>query len=288
MKQLTVLSGKGGTGKTTVVASFAFLADSVLIVDADVDAPDLHLLLSPTVVEAQEFKGSKLAVIDEGRCFKCGICRDHCRFEAISENIEIDCLACEGCGVCLAVCPSGAVTMVEQVVGKTFISRTRYGSMVHARLFPEQANSGKLVTLIRELARNLAEKENSCLIIIDGSPAIGCPVIASATAVDAALIITEPTMSGLHDLKRTSELLQHFSGRTFVAINKYDLNEEKTGEILEYCERNNLGLIGKIPFNPVVIRAMLEGKPVLEYAPQSDVSVELKKMWEKLRSFLGE
>ncbi|MGB9833827.1 MAG: P-loop NTPase [bacterium] len=283
MKQLAVLSGKGGTGKTTVVASLAVLAHQAIVVDCDVDAPDLHLLLEPTVIKAQEFKGSKLAVIDETKCLKCGLCVEGCRFNAIKENIEVDPFACDGCRVCEVICRQGAITLRERVAGQAFVSRTKYGFMAHALLSPGQANSGKLVTLTRLFARILAEKEKSPLLMIDGPPGIGCPVIASVTGVDVGLIVTEPTMSGIHDLKRALELLKHFSVPAFVCVNKYDINEENAKKIVGFCRINNLEFIGKIPFDPIVTEAMLQGKPVVEFAPESDVAEEINKIWENLR-----
>ncbi|MDI6869220.1 MAG: P-loop NTPase [Coprothermobacterota bacterium] len=287
MKQLAVLSGKGGTGKTTIVASLAVLADQAIVVDCDVDAPDLHLLLEPTVIKTQDFQGSKVAVIDEAECLKCGLCLEKCRFDAIKENIEIDPFACDGCGVCAVVCPQKAIRLTERTAGQAFISKTKYGFMAHALLSPGQANSGKLVTLTRFFARILAEKEKSPLLIIDGPPGIGCPVIASVTGVDYGLIVTEPTMSGIHDLRRALDLLKHFSLPAFVCINKYDINEDNAQKIESFCRVNGLEFVGKIPFDPVVTEAMLEGKPVVEFAPESPVAREIKNMWERLRIHLG-
>ena len=184
MKQITVLSGKGGTGKTTITASFAVLAKNAVVADCDVDAPDLHMLLHPQIIRTQEFKGSKLAAIDESKCVKCGLCREKCRFDAIIENFSVDTFSCEGCGVCTIVCPVNAITLTERISGHAYISKTRYGFMAHAMLIPGEANSGKLVTLVRQNAKVLAEKEDSDLIMIDGPPGIGCPVIASVTGVD--------------------------------------------------------------------------------------------------------
>lgn len=283
MKQLTVLSGKGGTGKTTLVASLAVLAQQAVVVDCDVDAPDLHLLLQPKIIKSQEFKGSKLATIDKEKCIKCGLCLEKCRFNAITESIEIDPLACDGCGVCAVICPQEAITLKERVAGQTFISKTKYGAMTHALLSPGQSNSGKLVTFTRLLARILADTEKSPLIIIDGPPGIGCPVIASVTGIDAGLIVTEPTMSGIHDLKRAWGLLKYFSIPAFVCINKYDINEENTKKILDYCRLYGLEFLGKIPFDPMAVEAMLQGKPVLEFAPESAIAKEIVKIWDKLR-----
>ena len=201
MKQITVLSGKGGTGKTTITASFATLTKNAVIADCDVDAPNLHMLLHPQVLKTQEFKGSKLAVIDKAKCTECDICRENCKFDAINESLQIDPFSCEGCGVCVFVCPEKAISLEERVSGHAFISKTKYGIMSHARLKPGEANSGKLVTLVRNNARQIAEKGKCDLVLIDGPPGIGCPVIASITGVDVGLIVTEPTMSEFMTLR---------------------------------------------------------------------------------------
>jgi len=286
MKQLTILSGKGGTGKTTITASLAVLAKNVVIADCDVDAPDLHMLLHPTVYETQEFKGSKLAIIDKTKCIECGLCREKCRFNAITDDFKVNPFSCEGCGVCMTVCPAKAVTLRERISGHAYISKTKYGFMTHALLTPGEANSGKLVTLVRHNAKILAEKENSSLIIIDGPPGIGCPVISSVTGVNAGLIVTEPTMSGIHDLKRALQLLTHFNVPSFVCINMYDINTDNTKKTTSFCKENDIEVIGKIPFNPIVTKAMINGKPIVEYAPKSDVAEEIRNMWKKLLSAL--
>jgi MinD superfamily P-loop ATPase len=280
MKQLTILSGKGGTGKTTLTASLAVLARSATIADCDVDAPDLHMLLHPEVIKTKEFKGSKLAVIDKTKCDNCGVCREKCRFDAITEAKEVDPIACEGCGVCAAICPSDAITMIERVSGYAYISKTKYGFMAHALLNPGESNSGKLVTLVRQNARILSEKENSDLIIIDGPPGIGCPVIASVSGVDVGLVVTEPTMSGIHDLQRALQLIKHFNVKPLVCVNMYDINKDNTNKILGFCEENSIKVVGRISFNPKVTEAMVNGKPIIEYAPESDVSKEIEKIWK--------
>jgi MinD superfamily P-loop ATPase len=280
MKQLTILSGKGGTGKTTLTASLAVLAGDAVLADCDVDAPDLHMLLHPEVIKTQVFKGSKLAVIDTTKCDNCGVCREKCRFDAITEAIEVESIACEGCGVCAAICPSDAINMIERVSGYAYISKTKYGFMAHALLSPGESNSGKLVTLVRQNARILSEKENNDLIIIDGPPGIGCPVIASVSGVDLSLVITEPTMSGIHDLQRALQLLKHFSIKPLVCVNMYDINKENTDKILEFCEENNIKVVGRIPFNPKVTEAMVNGKTIVEYAPESNVTREIKAIWK--------
>ena len=287
MKQITVLSGKGGTGKTTITASFAVLAKNAIIADCDVDAPDLHMLLHPQIMETNKFKGSKSAVIDEAKCTKCGLCREKCRFDAITENFQVAPLACEGCGVCTIVCPASAVTLTERISGHAYISKTKYGLMAHAMLSPGESNSGKLVTLVRQNAKILAEKENADFIIIDGSPGIGCPVIASVTGVDVGLAVTEPTMSGIHDLERALQLLKHFNVPPIVCINMYDINRDNTEEIIRFCEKSGVQVAGKIPFNPIVTEAMVEGKPVQEYALGSDVAQEIGAVWKSILSVLG-
>ena len=286
MKQLTVLSGKGGTGKTTITASLAVLAKNAVVADCDVDAPNLHMLLHPKVIETQKFKGSKLAVIDESECTECGLCREKCRFDAITAEIKIEPVACEGCGVCTIVCPVNAITLIDRISGHAYISKTEYGSMAHAILSPGEANSGKLVTLVRQNAKILAERERNNLIIIDGPPGIGCPVIASVTGVNAGLVVTEPTMSGIHDLERAMQLLRHFNVLPFVCVNMYDINIDNTDKIASFCKENGIEVVGKISFNPVVTEAMINGKCVVEYAPESYVAKEITKMWKKILSSL--
>jgi MinD superfamily P-loop ATPase len=280
MKQLTILSGKGGTGKTTLTASLAVLARNATIADCDVDAPDLHILLHPEVIKTQEFKGSKLAVIDKTKCDNCGVCGEKCRFDAITETKEVDPIACEGCGVCAAICPSDAITMIERVSGYAYISKTKYCFMAHALLSPGESNSGKLVTLVRQNARILSEKENSDLIIIDGPPGIGCPVIASVSGVDVGLVVTEPTISGIHDLQRALQLIKHFNVKPLVCVNMYDINKDNTDKIFGFCEENNIKVVGRIPFNPKVTEAMVNAKTIIEYAPESDVAKEIEKIWK--------
>jgi MinD superfamily P-loop ATPase len=288
MKQLTILSGKGGTGKTSITASFAVLAKNAVVADCDVDAPDLHMLLHPEVIKVQEFIGSKMAVIDKAKCIRCGFCRETCNFGAITSDLEVDAIACEGCGVCKVACPVGAIALAQRVSGKAFISRTKYGFMSHALLYPGESNSGKLVTLVRQNAKILAEKENCDLIIIDGSPGIGCPVIASITGVDAALVVTEPTLSGIHDLERVLKLLDHFNVVPSVCINMYDVNTDNTNKILNFCRENRINVVGIIPFNSEVTQAMVNGKTIVEFSPESSVTEEIRSMWKKISSSLGQ
>lgn len=286
MKELLVISGKGGTGKTIITGAFAALARNKVIVDCDVDAADLHLLLHHTVKEAHLFKSGKLPVIDENRCTQCGICREVCRFDAVKEDIIISHIDCEGCGFCSFACPQEAITMVENVSGEWYISDTRYGPLVHARLRPAEENSGKLVTLVKKKAREIAEKHGHDLILIDGSPGIGCPVIASLSGVSCAIIVTEPTISGLHDATRVVEVANHFGVPVRAIVNKYDLNSGMTEKIEKYFTRNGVGIAGKIAFDESVVRAMVQGKTIVEYA-DGIAKDTVQKIWERLAEDLA-
>lgn len=280
-KEITILSGKGGTGKTSVTASLAVLAKNAVFTDCDVDAPDLHMLLKPKIIERQEFKASRVAVIDSEICVQCKKCEEYCRFGAITDQV-IDPILCEGCGVCVYVCPLAAIKLEKRVSGQAFISKTKYGLMSHALLNPGEENSGKLVSLVRKNAKKIAEKEKCDLIINDGPPGIGCPVIASVGGVDLGVIVVEPTLSGIHDMKRALNLLEHFKIPALVCINKYDLNENNTSNIFDFCESNNVKVVGKLPFDPIVTKAMVAGKPVIEYAPDSKISREIEKMYKNI------
>ena len=284
MKQLTVISGKGGTGKTTLTAAFAHLADNPVIADCDVDAADLHLLLTPQLIKQELFYGNLVASIDIERCSRCGLCEEICRFGAIT-SFQVDHTSCEGCGVCAYVCPEEAVSMKERLCGQWFISDTKEGPMVHAKLGIAAENSGKLVSLVRQAAKDLAEKENRNIIIIDGPPGIGCPVIASIGGVDLVLAVTEPTLSGMHDLKRILEVAEHFGIKAYVCINKFDINPDNTQLIADYCIEKGHEVIGKIPYDPAVTRAMINGLSVVEY-PCNDVTFEIKKIWECIEGAL--
>ena len=281
LKQITVLSGKGGTGKTTLVASFAVLAGNLVVTDCDVDAPNLHMLLGPVEMRRQEFKGSKVAVMDDSRCNQCGKCEEGCRFGAI-KGLKIDPVLCEGCGLCVYLCPTGAIRLEERTRGCAYISRTKYGFMSHARLNPGEENSGKLVTLVRQNASRIAEEEKLDLVLNDGPPGIGCPAIASASGVDLGIVVVEPTLSGIHDMERALRLLRHFRVKSVVCINKHDLNAENTEEVERRCADDGLVVAGRISFDPVVTHAMVSGKPVLEHSPDSTVSREIKEVWGKV------
>jgi MinD superfamily P-loop ATPase len=286
LKQITVLSGKGGTGKTTLVASFAALAQKMVVTDCDVDAPDLHLLLNPEIQRKMEFKGSKLAVIDESKCIHCGKCAELCRFDAI-ESYVVDSILCEGCGVCAYTCPVKAIELRERLSGYAFISKTKFGPMSHARLIPGEENSGKLVTLVRQNAKNIAEDNGCELILNDGSPGIGCPVIASVAGADLGFVVVEPTLSGIHDLKRAIALLNHFKIKPLVCVNKYDINRENTDKIVEFCEFESVEVIGKIPFDSFITKAMVAGKSIIEYSPKSMTSRTISNVWKQTLKILN-
>nr|CBH37733.1 conserved hypothetical protein, containing CobQ/CobB/MinD/ParA nucleotide binding domain, and 4Fe-4S binding domains [uncultured archaeon] len=283
LRQITVISGKGGTGKTTLVGSFAALAENKVIADCDVDAPDLHLLVHPEIIKKEEFKGVKVAVMDKTLCTECGTCEETCRFNAIASTEEsgyaVNPARCEGCGACVFTCPQEAVTLKERVSGYAFTSKTNYGPMVHAQLNIAEEASGKLVTVVRNNAQQVAEKEGCELILIDGSPGIGCPVIASLTGVDLALIVTEPTMSGLHDLERIMDVTRHFGIASAVCINKYDINEENSKRITEFCRQRGIQVVGNIPYDSVVTEAMVAGMPVVEFS-RGVVLDAIKDVWE--------
>ncbi|MBS3736264.1 MAG: ATP-binding protein [Candidatus Bipolaricaulota bacterium] len=287
MKQILVISGKGGTGKTTLVSSFASLAGGKVLSDCDVDAADLHLVLSPRVNRKEEFSGGKEAVKDSSKCTECGLCYEGCRFDAIDENYEIDHFRCEGCGVCAYVCPEGAITMEDVLSGYSLESSTEHGSMIHGELQAGEEASGKLVTEIKQKAKKLAEEEGQELVIIDGSPGTGCPVIASLADVDFALVVTEPTESGLSDLKRVVELSKNFEVEPAIVVNKHDLNHQKVSEIEKYAEGHDIPIIGRIPYDSNVTRAMVEGESIVEYSDDG-ASEAIREIWRKVENKLLE
>jgi MinD superfamily P-loop ATPase len=284
MKQIAVVSGKGGTGKTSIVASLAAKAcGRAVYADCDVDAPDLHLILHPEVHERREFFGIKRAFIDSSKCTQCGSCQDACRFEAIA-NFQVNAALCEGCGVCRLVCSAEAVEMRESLAGYACLSDTRFGPLVHAKLFPGEEASGKLVAMVREMARNLAASRKLDLVLIDGSPGIGCPVIASLTGVDLALVVTEPTITGEHDLVRVLDVAGHFGINTAVCINKYDLNLAASRRIEALCEERVIMVAGRLPFHSSVAEAIMLGRAVVEIG--GPVAEAISEMWSVLEKQL--
>ncbi len=284
MKQLTIISGKGGTGKTTVTAAFSLLAPNAVLADTDVDAADLHLILEPEIKHQEPYSGGLCAEIDPAACTSCGLCATLCRFSAISE-CRVDPVSCEGCRLCLYACPEQAVTMQEKQSGTWFVSTTRAGSMVHAKLGIAEDNSGKLVNIVRQKAKSLAEENGNSLVIIDGPPGIGCPVIAAITATDMVLVVTEPTLSGLHDLERVLETAGHFSVPAMVCINKYDINPNNTARIEQYCDEHQVRVVGKIPYDKTVTAAMIHKKAVTEY-DCGRVAEEVRAMWKQVSAAL--
>ena len=286
MKEMIVISGKGGTGKTSVMAAFASLAENIMLCDADVDAADLHLIMAPDVQERQAFQSGNTAVINKDKCTECGLCRELCRWDAVGETFEIDSIACEGCGVCVYFCPEEAIDFPVDTCGEWFISDTRFGPMVHARLGIAEENSGKLVSLVRKEAKILAEAKNLDLILTDGPPGVGCPVIASIGGADAVLIVTEPSVSGVHDMERVVQLAEHFKVPAMVCINKFDINTEMSMEIERFCQNKGLTFLGRIPFDPIFTKAMVQGQTIYEYNSDSNAGLAVGQIWEKIGKML--
>ena len=286
MKQLTIVSGKGGTGKTTVTAAFSTLSDSHVIADCDVDAADLHLILDPATTKREQFFGGKTAQLDSAKCNQCDACVQACRFHAIGDY-TIDPVSCEGCGVCVLACPKGAITMEQHMSGHWFVSDFRCGPMVHASLGIGEDNSGKLVSIVRQQARLIAERDNKKYIIVDGPPGIGCPVIAAITGVDLVLAVTEPTLSGIHDLERVVSVANHFKVPVTVVINKYDINTDNSYQIEQYCSKNSLTVSGKIPYDQCVTKAMVNRKSAIE-DNCGEVAREIKHIWANVLQTLNQ
>jgi MinD superfamily P-loop ATPase len=284
IKQLSIVSGKGGTGKTTMAAAFAFLAKNKVMVDCDVDAADLHLLLQPKILSQEKYFGGRSPHVDLEKCTQCGLCSEVCRFNAIDRGV-VDLVSCEGCGFCSHICPEEAIKMEEAFSGDWFVSETLYGPFVHARLGIGEENSGKLVTVVRKKAMEIAQERSLELILIDGPPGIGCPVTASLTGVNLVLAITEPTLSGIHDLERILKLSGHFKIPSMVCVNKFDINLDQTAQIGSYCQTNGSRLIGQIPFERKVVEALVNGKTIMEY-PCSEVQGVVRRMWEEVESIL--
>lgn len=284
MKEIVVLSGKGGTGKTSIVGSIAAVAERKVLADCDVDAADLHLLLSPSVKQNSEFWSGQIAYIGQDKCTECGQCQEICRFNAIN-NYKVDEISCEGCGFCSYICPVGAIIMKENLSGHLFISETKYGPLVHARLGIAQENSGKLVAHVRQQAKKLAEEQDLDYIISDGPPGIGCPVISSLSGASLALLVTEPTLSGIHDLERVLDVCHYFGIPALVCINKFDINKTNTQDIENYCKARGITVAAKIPYDDVVTKAMVRGVPIVEYS-DGKVSQKIKTLWDNLYNIL--
>lgn len=290
VRQLVILSGKGGTGKTSVAAAFAHLAQSgsaplrAVLADADVDAANLELVLQPERLEAHDFIGGAVAVIDQERCQGCGICRQVCRFDAIddAQGYTVDPIACEGCAACVYQCPEEAIHMEPQLAGQWYRSDSRFGPLFHADLYPAQENSGKLVTLVKQNARLRAIDDDYPAIIVDGPPGIGCPVISAVSGASLALIVTEPTAAGIHDLERVLDTVAHFRVPALVVINKADLYEQGAEQIVAICDNLGVDVIGRIPFDETITQAMLNGQPVTAYRPDAPASRALIDIWQQI------
>jgi MinD superfamily P-loop ATPase len=286
VKEVVIVSGKGGTGKTSIAGCFAALASNKVLADADVDAADLFILLDPSIQSRESFRGGHTAVINTDTCVECGECLELCRYDAISQDYRVDKVDCEGCGVCAHFCPTEAIEMQEKVCGEWFISDTRYGPLVHARLGLAEENSGMLVRIVRHNAKRVAADKGLDLIIVDGPPGIGCPVISAITGANLVLIVTEPTLSGVHDMYRVAELATHFNLPAAVCINKYDLNHEMSDKIQTYCRKTGMRLSGMVPYDPVVSRALVAKKIIVEY-DNGTVADAIKEIWINLAAMLG-
>ncbi len=283
MKEIVVISGKGGTGKTTITAALASLIQSKIMADCDVDAADLHLILNPEIKQQDDFFCGKTAYVRQKDCTQCGKCVEVCQFSAISTDYLVDPVSCEGCGVCVAFCPVDAIDFNENLSGQWFISNTRFGTLVHAKLGIAEENSGKLVTLVRKQAKQLAEKEKAEYIIVDGAPGVGCPVISSIGGAAAVLVVTEPTLSGLHDMERVVSLAaKYFKIPTFVCINKADLNAEIAEKIILFCDENEVLFAGSVPYDEFTTKAMVEGKNIFEYK-EGPAAAAIRDVWTIIR-----
>lgn len=286
MKEIVVLSGKGGTGKTSITAALASLYDSVVLADCDVDGADLFLLTDPSVRETYSDITAKEAVIDNVKCIDCGKCFKLCVFGAVKKKYDtysVDGVFCEGCGVCAEFCPEGAISMKEVSCGERYLSDTRFGFMTHARLKPGAENSGKVVTAVREQAKKVAKENNLKYILVDGPPGIGCPVIASVTGADEVLVITEPTLSGIHDLKRTIKLTKHFKVKTSVCVNRADINKKFSGEIKKISVSSGCSFLGAVPFSKEFVDAQINKKTITEFAPKGKAAKVVEKIWQELK-----
>jgi MinD superfamily P-loop ATPase len=292
MKEIVIISGKGGTGKTSITASFAAIArNKVALADCDVDAADLHIILDPSIKYRAQFKSGHKALINQDKCIQCNDCKHYCRYDAVTKQSSdtdktrytIDPIACEGCGVCVHVCPVQAIDFKEEVCGEWYISDTRFGPMVHARLGIAAENSGRLVTLVRKEANRVALESNLDYVLIDGSPGIGCPVIASLTAANTALIVTEPTVSGNHDLRRIADLTKKLGIKTFVCINKWDINPSLGKEIIKFAEQNNLHFAGTIRYDKNITNAQRNKMSIIEYT-DTGASEDIVKIWNSITS----
>ncbi|PKQ63997.1 (4Fe-4S)-binding protein [Labilibaculum filiforme] len=288
MKDITILSGKGGTGKTSITAALASVIENTVFVDADVDAADLHIIFQPENKETHVFDGAWVASIDTDLCTNCGLCREHCKFDAINfktgGGLEIDSFACEGCRLCERVCPVGAISSERSTNNFWYVSDTRFGPLVHAKMGPGEENSGKLVTQIRKSAKEIAKAKNADYILNDGPPGIGCAAIASITGADAVILITEPSKSGFHDVVRLVELVQSFKIPMYALINKFDINLDICNQMESFFASQDIKLMGKLPFSEDVVHSMVAKKTILEYNKESEIGIILSELWKEVAS----
>jgi len=286
MKEITVISGKGGTGKTTLTAALATADHNMVLCDSDVDAADLHLVMKPEILESHIFEGAWAASINPDLCTDCGICKEYCRFDAIGSNESgiqfIDPFKCEGCRLCERICPSKAIISVRSTNNSWFVSDTNYGIMIHASMGPGEENSGKLVTLVRKKAREKADLTDAEFILTDGPPGTGCPTIASITGTDLVVLVLEPSRSSLHDAKRVVELVSQFKIPICAVINKSDIHEEISQHIKSYLENHSIPLVGTIPFDESVVKAMVNGQSIVEYCPEGELAETILSTWNKI------
>lgn len=285
MNEIVILSGKGGTGKTILSAAFATLNPNTVVADCDVDAANLHLILKPVNYFERNLTTGHTAVIEYTTCTNCGLCIDYCRFDAISHKkgkVTISEISCDGCKLCSRICPSHSIQMIPSDKSRWYVGNYRNGKMVHARLTPGEENSGKLVNVVRENARKTAKEIGWETIIIDGPPGTGCPVISSVTSTNKAVIVTEPSNSGFHDMKRVLEITANFKVKSYVVINKYDLNEFISDKIESWCVENNIPVIGKIAFDPEIVTAMINCQSITEWMPESETSKEINSIYNKI------
>lgn len=289
MKEITIVSGKGGTGKTTVTSALATIGEQLVLCDSDVDAADLHLILKPKILESHVFEGAWVAYLDPDICTDCGLCQEYCRFEAISENgegrLRINPFKCEGCRLCERICPVEAIHSEKSINNSWYVSETRAGIMIHASMGPGEENSGKLVSQVRTKAREIAKDQDVKILLTDGPPGTGCAAISSITGTDAVLLVIESSMSSLHDAKRMVELVGKFQIPVYAVMNKYDIHPDVSSDIEAYLRQNSIPLLGRIPFDETVVSAMVAGKSVPEFTPDSQLTGIFKDIWDRLADF---